>query len=61
MGEKDGEQKPFRFLSDGEFQRLGVKDRAVYLVRAQQELEERQRLLRDQRKDLTKHIAKNGS
>jgi hypothetical protein len=46
------EEKGFRFLSDAEFRVLGTKETAVYLVRAQQELEERQRLLREQIKDL---------
>lgn len=49
MGE---EEQHFRFLSDAEFQRLGVKQKALYLVRAQQELEEKQRILREQVKDL---------
>ena len=51
MGE---EQKPFRFLANGEFQSLTTKEKALYLVRAQQELEEKQRILREQVKDLIK-------
>ena len=49
MGE---EHKSFRFLSNGEFQGLTTKEKAVYLVRAQQELEERQRILRAQVQEL---------
>jgi hypothetical protein len=48
------EEKPFRFLTDSEFQRLGSREKAGYLVRAQQELAERQQKLRDQLKDLVK-------
>ena len=51
MGE---EQKPFRFLTDEEFRRLESKQKAAYLVRAQQELAERQQKLRDQLSDLVK-------
>jgi len=51
MGE---EEKPFRFLTDAEFRALGTKAKAMYLVRAQQELEERQRKLREQVKDLAR-------
>jgi hypothetical protein len=56
MGE---EEKPFRFLADEEFRRLGAREKAAYLVRAQQELAERQRRLREQLKDLMKQ-QKNG-
>ena len=42
------EESPFRFLSDKEFLTLSVKERAAYLSRASQELEARQKLLRDQ-------------
>jgi hypothetical protein len=51
MGE---EEKPFRFLADTEFLALSTKQKAMYLVRAQQELEERQRKLREQVKELVK-------
>lgn len=51
MGE---EQSPFRFLTDEQFRRLGPKDKAAYLVRAQQELAEQQLTLREQLKDLIK-------
>ena len=51
MGE---EQRPFRFLADEEFRRLDAKQKAAYLVRAQQELAERQQKLRDQLSDLVK-------
>jgi hypothetical protein len=60
MGENEGERKPFRFLGDAEFKRLDAKDKAMYLVRAQQELEEQQNLLRGQRRTLTTEIAKSG-
>jgi predicted RNA-binding Zn ribbon-like protein len=56
MGE---EQRTFRFLADDEFQRLASRDKAAYLVRAQQELAERQLKLREQLKDLMKQ-QKNG-
>ena len=52
MGE---EEKPFRFLADAEFRALSTKQKAMYLVRAQQELEERQRKLREQVKDLVRN------
>jgi hypothetical protein len=61
MGEENGEKKPFRYLTDAEFRALPVKDRAVYLVQAQQELEIRQQALRAQRESLAKVIARNGS
>ena len=48
------EEKPFRFLTDDDFRRLGSREKAAYLVRAQQELAERQQKLRDQLKDLMK-------
>jgi len=51
VGEED---KPFRFLADAEFRALSTKQKAMYLVRAQQELEERQRRLREQVKDLVR-------
>ena len=47
----------FRFLSDEEFVRLAAKEKAMYLVRAQQELEERQRLIRIQMHRLAADIA----
>ncbi len=56
MGE---EQSPFRFLTDEQFRRLGAKEKAAYLVRAQQELAEQQLMLRQQLKDLMKQ-QKNG-
>jgi len=51
MGEEQG---TFRFLSDGEFQRLASREKAAYLVRAQQELADRQLKLREQLQDLMK-------
>jgi hypothetical protein len=56
MGE---EQKSFRFLTDDEFQRLASREKAAYLVRAQQELADRQLKLREQLQDLVKQ-QKNG-
>ena len=56
MGE---EQRTFRFLADAEFQRLASREKAAYLVRAQQELADRQLKLREQLKDLMKQH-KNG-
>jgi len=46
----------FRFLPDDEFQKLDVKGKALYLVRAQQEIEERQRILRQQMEALLKRV-----
>ena len=43
-----GEEKPFRFLTDAEFAKLAAREKAMYLVRASQELDERQRTLREQ-------------
>jgi hypothetical protein len=40
--------KPFRFLSDAEYTALSVKEKAEYLSRAAQELEARQKMLREQ-------------
>jgi hypothetical protein len=51
MGEGE---KLFRFLADEEFRRLGSREKAAYLVRAQQELAERQQKLREQLTDLMK-------
>ena len=56
MGE---EQRTFRFLADDEFKRLGSREKAAYLVRAQQELADRQLKLREQLQDLMKQH-KNG-
>lgn len=44
-----GEDKdPFRFLSDAEFKALDLRERTLYLARASQELELRQKWLRAQ-------------
>jgi hypothetical protein len=43
----------FRFLSDAEFERLDVKAKALYLVRASQEIEMRQRAMRAQLESLS--------
>ena len=45
MGDQN---KPFRFLTSEEFDALPVKERAVYLTLAAQEIETRQRTLREQ-------------
>lgn len=42
------QEQPFRFLSDEEFFALTLKQRAAYLVRASDELEKRQQLIREQ-------------
>jgi hypothetical protein len=47
MGEEN-KREPFRFLSDWEFSELTSKDKAAYLSRASQELEQRQRALKAQ-------------
>ena len=48
------QEKRFRFLTDDEFRRLEPRQKAGYLVRAQQELAERQEKLREQLKDLVR-------
>jgi hypothetical protein len=52
------EHPPFRFLSDEEFFALSVTDRGVYLSRASQELEVRQKLLREQLHMLKRDVGK---
>ena len=47
MGQ-ESQREPFRFLSDWEFSELSSKDKAAYLSRASQELEQRQRVLKAQ-------------
>jgi hypothetical protein len=39
---------PFKFLSDEDFLRLDPAERVAYIDRAQKELRERQRVLREQ-------------
>jgi hypothetical protein len=51
-------EPPFRFLSDEEFLMLSVKERAAYLSRASQELEARQKLLREQLHLLKRDVGK---
>lgn len=51
-----GENAAFRFLSDEEFFRLSVHERALYLSRASQELETRQRIIREQLDTLKKDV-----
>jgi hypothetical protein len=53
------EDTPFRFLSDEEFLVLSITDRAIYLSRASQELEMRQKLLREQLGILKKDAGKD--
>ena len=48
------EKKEFRFLSDDEFLKLLGKEKAIYLSMAAQELEHRQRQLREQMQQLDK-------
>ena len=50
----DSEQKTFIFLSEDEYRVLAVKDKAAYLVRAQQELALSQQLLRKLTDELRK-------
>jgi len=56
MEEMRAQEISFRFLGDDEFRALDVKQKALYLVRAQQELEERQRVMRLQLQDLAKKV-----
>jgi hypothetical protein len=56
MGEEEKRGEPFRFLADAEFKALDTQGKALYLVRAQQEVEERQRLLRSQLEELVKKV-----
>jgi len=51
-------EPPFRFLSDEEFLALSIRDRAAYLSRASQELEARQKLLREQLHLLKRDVGK---
>jgi hypothetical protein len=53
------EDAPFRFLSDEEFLALAITDRAIYLSRASQELEMRQKLLREHLAILKKDAGKD--
>lgn len=46
----DQKEEPFRFLSDDEFFSLAPESKVTYLVRAQKELEARQRMLGRQAK-----------
>lgn len=55
MAGYEQDNKAFRFLTTAEFAALEVSERPKYLVRAQKELAERQRILREQ---LTKYIDK---
>jgi hypothetical protein len=43
-----GNDMAFRFLSNDEFVALSDKDKAIYLFQASQELEKRQRQIRDE-------------
>jgi len=55
MGEEE-QGEDFRFLGESEFNALDTKRKALYLVRAQQELEERQRVLRVQMQELARKV-----
>ena len=50
----DSEQKTFIVLSEDEYRLLRAKDKAAYLVRAQQELAASQQLLRRLTEELRK-------
>ena len=52
-----GRKRPFRFLTSEEFSELDLKEQALYLVRAQQELEAQQELLRQYRQKLAAQVA----
>jgi|KBSMisStaDraftv2_1062788.scaffolds.fasta_scaffold785689_2 hypothetical protein len=56
MGEQE-RHNGFHFLSHSEFEALSAKDRAYYLVRAQQELDEKKRILRQQLELASKPVA----
>ena len=58
MGEQG--KPPFRFLSDSEFAKLSPKDKAAYLATAAQELDIRQRKLREQMQLLSKEQQPKG-
>ena len=51
-----GDDRSFRFLSNDEFVALSGKDKATYLFKASQELEERHRQIRDQMRRLPDQI-----
>ena len=51
---KQPQVTPFRFLSNDEFLSLSEKDKAIYLNLASQEIELRQRTLREQMHNLVK-------
>lgn len=53
------EKPEFRFLQDSEFFTLTVAERAVYLSRASQELEARQKMLRGQLHVLKRDVGKD--
>ena len=62
MGEQQQDESPgeFRFLSDAEFATLSTRDKALYVVRAQQELEERKKAIQSQMFALIKEQRKSG-
>lgn len=57
---EEQQQGEFRFLSDAEFARLNTRDKALYVVRAQQELEERKKAIQSQMFALIKEQQKSG-
>jgi hypothetical protein len=60
----DRHEQKFIFLSEGEYRVLAVKDKAAYLVRAQQELAASQQLLRKLTEELRKeqfHLGLRGN
>ena len=52
-----GTKPPFRFLTSEEFSGLDLKEKALYLVCAQQELEAQRDILRQHREDVTAEVA----
>jgi hypothetical protein len=50
----EDEEKPFRFLNHSEFTALEGRAKLLYLHRAALELEDRQRLLREQMRAVAK-------
>jgi hypothetical protein len=56
----ESRQQKFIFLSEDEYQVLAVRDKAAYLVRAQQELAVSQQLLRRLTEELRKERFNSG-
>ena len=56
IGRMAGDDRSFRFLSNDEFLALSDRDKATYLLRASQELENRQRQIRAEMQKLPDQI-----